>query len=228
MDICVIQILIKILTFTLKNMKKIFSLVLFSLMLFAISSCKTGSNAENESNAEDSQALASQFSSFVVKFQPEAKTLPATFGGEWLDRQISPAKIDSINCQKFLYNNLVINHELMVGGSDAKEVELDKTKTYYYISKIPLGTDFISVIVSDLEKDATNTYLLNYSKEGKYVSGIVMQAIHLVKDDANGNVVSRESVISDSQMILCQEKLVGRNKFISYDVLTDGKIVKKN
>ncbi len=211
-------------------MKKRYSiplfLLLFSVCGFAILSCKT--NDTSNENKTDSQALATQFTAFADKFQQESKTLPATFGEDWLDKQISPVKIDSLSCINFLHNNLIINHELMIGGSDAKEMELDAKKSYYYISKIPLGNNFVSVIVSDLEKDATNTYLLNYTRDGKYISGIVMQCRYYLKDGDAINTVSRESVISDSQMILCQEKLVGRNKFISYDVLSDGKITKKN
>jgi hypothetical protein len=211
-------------------MKKRYSTLLYSLLYticaFVMLSCKTNETS-NESET-DSQALATQFTAFVDKFQQESKTLPATFGEDWLDKQISPVKIDSLACINFLYNNLIINHELMIGGSDAKEMELDSKKSYYYISKIPLGNNFVSVIVSDLEKDATNTYLLNYTRDGKYISGIAMQCRYYLKDGDAVNKVSRESVISDSQMILCQEKLVGRNKFISYDVLSDGKIVKKN
>jgi hypothetical protein len=209
-------------------MKKIYSICLFSLIAYFAIACKSDTANGNGNKVANAEALATQFSSFSANFQQESKTLPATFGEDWLDKQISPVQIDSLACINFLYNNLVINHELMVGGADAKEIELDSKKKYYYISKIPLGAGFVSVIVSDLEKDATNTYLLNYSNEGKYISGIIMQARYILKDGESSNQVSRESVISDSQMILCQEKLVGRNKFVSYDVLPDGKIVRKN
>jgi len=209
-------------------MKKIYSLLLFSLISYVFVACTSNSTTKNGTKTENTAELTTQFNTFIANFQQESKTLPATFGEEWLDRQISPVKIDSLVCVRFLAGNSVINHELGIGGKDHKEITLDATKTYYYISKVSLGSDFISVIISDLGKEATSTYLLMFSPEGAYISGIVMQARYYLRDAETINKVSRESVISDSQMILCQEKLVGRNKFISYDISADGTIVKKD
>jgi hypothetical protein len=200
---------------------------LFVVLVLLNASCQTQQKTEN-GGIDTTAPISDLFASFVAKFPQESKSLPATFGEEWLDRQISPLKIDSAEVRLFLLGNLIINHELMVGGSDAREIELDAKKTYYYISKIPLGTGFVSLIVSDMEKDATNTYLLNYTPEGKFITGIVMQCRYEIRDGEDSNKVARESVISDSQMILCQEKLVGRNKFVSYDVTAEGQIIKRN
>lgn len=208
-------------------MQKRYSTLLLSLLSFFVISCNSGSNTNSGEQGESTEAISSLFTTFVAKFPQESKTLPATFGEEWLDRQISPVKIDSMEVKKFLLGNLIINHELMVGGSEAREIELDAKKSYYYISKIPMVNGVVSIIVSDMEKDATNTYLLNYTPEGKFISGLVMQCRYYLREGEDVNKVARESVISDSQMILCQEKLVGRNKFVSYDITADGKIVKR-
>jgi hypothetical protein len=208
-------------------MQKRYSTLLLSIISFFIISCGSGGSTENSEQGESKEALSSQFTAFVTKFPQESKTLPATFEEEWLDRQISPTKIDSTDVKKFLLGNLIINHELMVGDSEASEIELDAKKSYYYISKISMVSGIVSIIVSDMEKDATNTYLLNYTPDGKFVSGLIMQCRYYLREGEDVNKVARESVISDSQMILCQEKLVGRNKFVSYDITTDGKIVKR-
>jgi hypothetical protein len=206
-------------------MKKIYTF-LFCLLIFSITTaCEKGNQATSH---EELQAKAEKFKDFAAKFPNETKTLPATFGEEWLDRQISPVKIDSFECNHFIYGNLVLNHQLLISGSDEKEKELDKTKSYYIICKIPLGQNFISLIISDLEKDATSTYLLNFSQEGKYISGILIQGRYILQDGTTSNKITRESVVSDSQMILCQEKLVGRNKFINYDISPEGKILHRN
>ncbi len=192
------------------------------LLALALVGCQP---KNNKAEGETSQAKAERFANFALLFPDETKTLPTTFGEEWLDRQISPAKIDSAACQAFIYGNLVLNHQLLINGADEKDIELDKTKSYYMVCKIPLSQNFVSLIISDLEKDATSTYLMNYTPQGDFVSGVLIQGRYFVKDGQTTNKITRESVVSDSQMILCQEKLVGRNKFINYDVAANGKIV---
>jgi hypothetical protein len=207
------------------KMKTLYATLFVVVCLAWLGGCQP---KQTENDTAKQASHAEKFNAFVALFPDETKTLPATFGEEWLDRQISPVKIDSTNSTLFIHKNLVHNHQLLINGADEKETELGQGKNYYIISKIPLNAAFVSLIVSDLEKDGTDTYLLNYTPEGVYVSGILLQCRHWLKEGEKSTKVTRESVVSDSQMILCQEKLVGRNKFVNYDVATNGKIVLRN
>lgn len=179
-------------------MKKIIYLLIFVAGLYGCNNATQ--NNKTEETLKDSSLLAANFDTFLSKFSVDEDYLPATFGEEWLAKRDSLQKIDSVLFKYFIAGDTVLNHEV-IANSPEKKVVLSNNQDYYYVSQLSISPAFKTLIVSNLVKDSTITYLLNFTLKGKYMSGMVIQSLY----EKNDLKCTRESVVSDSKAVLVRE-----------------------
>ena len=209
-------------------MKKL-TLSLYALFLVAaLIGCKNSPEEGSTAAKEDATVVAAKFKEFLGKFSPLETELPKTFGEEWIAERTGKTRMDSTDLKRFIYGNKVINHQFGDGQKE-KEIVLDNKQEYYYVCTVPLDSVYQSVIVSNLSKDQANTYMLTYTNEGKFISGITLQNLYLTKQpDGSIQKTTRESLVSDSKVIISRETVEGVGVTnIMYDIQPDGRITGK-
>ncbi|TAH18474.1 MAG: hypothetical protein EAZ08_11325 [Cytophagales bacterium] len=150
-----------------------FTLQLLVTLLILVLGCGTDKTQDNEAMAdisfEDFIALFPQFSGI--------KEINADNGEEFKE---SP-EIEAIYFQNFLQGKTYLNQlseKLQFNQNTTDNQEI----TYRVVGQLSLDTHFYSLLVSaNSEGDPTHKwayYLLNYTKEGSYIDGILLSYRH--------------------------------------------------
>ena len=124
---------------------------------------------------EDPVIPPAAFTSFVNGFQRGME--PQLYDGKWLLDFFNENKVREISpkvCEEFIHNQEVWHH--VANGGKQEKIRLSADKPYYYIGQFADTGSYITLMFSDLEEEATETYLTTYTKDGKFISGIVIQA----------------------------------------------------
>ena len=159
-------------------MKRNIPAIFWIVTLFCVVSCGNETKKEEAENKptiklEEPVIPSARFASFVNGFTTELP--PSVYDTQWLNSFLDNNQVREISpkvCEEFIYNKTILNHGL--GKTKTKQLSADKP--YYYIGQIADSGQYTMLIFSDLEESATETYLCTYTKDGKYVSGIVLQA----------------------------------------------------
>ena len=167
---------------------------------------------------------SAEFNAFARNFTHDLQT--TVFNAEWLHRFSNQAEIREISpkiCEGFIYGKKVWNHNLISNNSE--HTELSNEKTYYYVGTLRKSNEYTALIFNDLEERATETYLCTYTKSGKFISGIVLQAQHKIAPE---QLVSRDTEVyinnQITQLMIVEQRADERHSSI-FKILPSGEIV---
>lgn len=205
----------------------------FVLGLFGLLVCFACSN-ENQEKVVDEQPKitfeepvipSAAFASFVNGFESELP--PSVYDTPWLEAYLDNNQVREISpkvCEEFIHGKEVWNHSF---GQEAKK-KLAAEKPYYYIGQISDTGNYIMLIFTDLEENATETYLCTYTKAGKFISGIILQANYEHKVNAKATNSSKRicRIPANSKPTLMFEDSTTEKgmKSITYSISRSGEI----
>jgi len=210
----------------------LFCLLMGSLFLNLLSCDKEEKAARKEEKpvmkVEEPVIPSAKFSSFVNGF--ESGLRPNVYDQAWLETFLDNNKVREISpkvCEDFIHGKEIWNH----GFDQQPKKQLSADKPYYYIGQIADAQKYIMLIFSDLEENATETYLCTYAKDGAFLSGIVLQAQY--RGDAASNAVNEMQRISripaDTTPVLIIEETTNEAKTstLEYTISSEGYIQPK-
>lgn len=210
-------------------MKNILALVLFGASVWITTSCqKEEQEVEKKEKpvmqVEEPIIPSAKFASFVNGF--EAGLPPTVYDNYWLEGFLDNNKVREISpkvCEDFIHGKVIWNHSF----DQQEKKALSSDKPYYYIGQISDTGKYIMLIFSDLEEKATETYLCTYTKDGKFISGIVLQANYI--DDANPKEVKEKKRVSKipaeaNPTLIVEESTEEGTKATVYSISDNGEI----
>lgn len=183
---------------------------------------ETGNTGQTEGTGE----MSAEFKAFTDQFPVEIEN--KTYNDDWFaDYQEKPDKkeLSSADAAQFVHGRAVINHQFEKGSPAEYAIPTDKT--YYAVGRITSGSKYITLIVTDMAADNTQTYLLNYTNEGQYVSGIILHAARTVKKDSGEEYYSRKGGVNseNKSLLMVEDAIPGQGSPITkYVIEPDGKI----
>ncbi len=144
---------------------------LIILLLIMVTACNKPSL---QSEKEDS--IATSFEEWVMQFPTQDAVIEGINQENALDFSESP-EIESVYFQSFLEGKSYLNEQAEKIAFAKKTID-NQEITYRVAIKISLSSQFHSLIISaNTEGDPTHEwayYLLNYTKEGTYIDGILL------------------------------------------------------
>jgi hypothetical protein len=161
---------------------------LFALLLVIIIACN---KQELKKEKEDSTTIS--FEEFAIQFPVQSSPIQKINQENALDFSESP-EIESIYFQNFLQGKFYLNQEsekiaFIKNTSDNQEI------TYRVAIQISLSPQFHSLIISaNTEGDPTHEwayYLLNYTKDGRYIDGILLSYRNSYTSEETTTIVSQ-------------------------------------
>ncbi|MGB0525941.1 MAG: hypothetical protein ACPGJS_23375 [Flammeovirgaceae bacterium] len=174
-------------------MKNKFAFVLLGISMLVAFACSKEKQEETTEakpviKLEEPVIPSAKFASFVNGFG--AALPPAVYDHHWLESFLDNNKVREISpkvCEDFIHGNEIWNH----GFDKQAKKRLAADKPYYYIGQIADTGKYIMLIFTDLQEKATETYLCTYTKDGKFISGIVLQADYVNTQDASAPLASK-------------------------------------
>ncbi len=116
------------------------------------------------------------FEQFLEHFPPQGSIVEGINAENGADFQ-GGIKINSAYFQEFLQNNSFLDKDLQRIKFDINLLD-NRNFTYHYAFSLSLSPRFYSLVISaNTEGDPTHEweyYLLNYTKEGKFIDGILL------------------------------------------------------
>ncbi len=201
------------------------------LMFFALVSCQNGEDKKDKSAIQDTLQVvefeepvipSSEFIQFTNGFSTRLGNI--NYDQEWLEEFTQESKIREISpkvCEEFIYGKEVWNHGLENTADCYNKKEIPKDKPYYYVGQIADSGNYTILIFSDLEEEATETYLCTYAKDGTFISGIVLQATY--KEE--GQTLVRNTEIQPSSLMIIEEKSLKGSRNLNFKITSEGEII---
>ncbi len=201
------------------------------LVLFALASCQNEEEKQDEAAVQDTLQViefeepvipSSEFIQFTNGFS--ARLANINYDEKWLEEFTQDAKIREISpkvCEEFIYGKQVWNHGLENVADCYNKKEISDDKPYYYVGQIADSGNYTILIFSDLEEEATETYLCTYAKDGTFKSGIVLQATY--KEEGQTSV--RNTEIKPSSLMIIEEKSLKGSRNLNFKITSEGEIV---
>ncbi|MFT5618189.1 MAG: hypothetical protein ACI85I_001420 [Arenicella sp.] len=201
------------------------------LVVFGLTSCQNGQDKKEEVALQDTLQVvefeepvipSSEFIQFANGFSTRLTNI--NYNEEWLEEFTQESKIREISpkvCEEFIYGKQVWNHGLENIADCYNKKKISEDKPYYYVGQIAESGNYTILIFSDLEEQATETYLCTYGKDGAFKSGIVLQATY----KKEGQTLVRNTEIKPSSLLIIEEKSPKNSRILNFKITSEGEII---
>jgi hypothetical protein len=203
----------------IENCQKITLFLVFCLFTY-IAILTTSCSKSVEKPEKDTNNTT--FEQFLEHFPPQSSVIEGINAENGADFQ-GGIKMNTAYFQEFLQNNSFLDKDLQRIKFDTNLLD-NRNFTYHYAFSLSLSSRFYSLVISaNTEGDPTHKweyYLLNYTKEGKFIDGILLSY--------RNSYESEESTANLFQSEYRYVRFVSKNQLYFLDVNYDNSLTAIN
>jgi hypothetical protein len=143
---------------------------------------------------------------FAKLFASETKPMPFAVGKVWLQKKPKAEALTESLAKRYILNNKIWVNNL-------KKETIPTSENFYPVAQVVLSANFYSFLVANSQNDVTDVYLLNYSKEGKFIDGVCAISIRPSTES-----YFRNTILTDGRMIMVKESKQGSSQLFTFDL----------